>query len=390
LKFAEPSPSIAIATNGNLDRAVVSARVSAFTIPTEQPESDGTAQWSSTTLVTVELTAGGATSLGYSYADETAAALCEKLLRSVVIGGDAFAIPEIHLAMDRFTRNMGRPGIASCSIAAIDNSLWDLKARLLQLPLASLLGKLRDGVPAYGSGGFTSFSEKQLVHQLTGWADEGMRSVKMKIGTHPEQDVDRVKVVQKALKGTAELFVDANGAYHRKQALTKAGQFADLGVTWFEEPVTSDDRIGLHLLVENAPTPLRIAAGEYTYVLDDARELIDSQAVDVLQADVTRCGGITNFLKIAHLAEICHIPFSAHTSPSIHTSICCALPSVINIEYFADHARIESMLFDGARKPVKGDMKPDLSRPGLGIDLKRSEAEKFKVFSANVEMPGKR
>lgn len=365
-------------------RLISGAGVSAYKIPTEQPETDGTAEWSSTTLVIVELTAEGITSLGYSYADAAAAAVCQEILKSAVIGHDAFSIPQIHLAMDRFTRNMGRPGIASCAIAAIDNSLWDLKARLLQLPLASLLGKLRDEVPAYGSGGFTSFSERQLVDQLTGWVDEGMGSVKMKIGTHPEQDENRVKAVQKALNGTAELFVDANGAYHRKQALTKARQFADLGVTWFEEPVTSDDRIGLHLMVERAPTPLRIAAGEYTYVLDDARELLDAQAVDVLQTDVTRCGGITNFLKIGHLAEICHVPFSAHTAPSIHASVCCALPSAINIEYFADHARIESMLFDGARKPVKGDLSPDLSRPGLGIELKRADAGKFKIFSASV------
>jgi L-alanine-DL-glutamate epimerase-like enolase superfamily enzyme len=372
-----------MAVSGSSETAIGGTTVSAFKIPTEQPQTDGTAEWSSTTLVTVELTAGGRTSLGYSYADISAAHLCENLLRSVVIGHDAFAIPEIHLALDRFTRNMGRPGIASCAIAAIDNSLWDLKARLLELPLTTMLGKLRDKVPAYGSGGFTSFSEKQLVQQLTGWANDGLRSVKMKIGTHPEQDVPRVKAVQKALNGKAELFVDANGAYDRKQALTKAEEFADLGVTWFEEPVTADDRVGLHLLAEHAHTPLRIAAGEYTYVLDDARELIDSQAVDVLQADVTRCGGITNFMKIGHLAEICHVPYSAHTAPSIHTSICCALPSAYNIEYFADHYRIENMLFDGARKPINGNLEPDLTRPGLGIDLKRANADKFKVFSAS-------
>src|SRR5205823_10745210 len=232
----------------------------------------------------------------------------------------------------------------------------------------------------YGSGGFTSYTEKQLIDQLTGWATEGLRFVKMKIGREPGKDVQRVTAVQKALNGRAELYVDANGAYQRKQALEKSRQFGDLGVTWFEEPVTSDDRIGLHMLVERAPAVMNIAAGEYCYVLDDARLLIDAQAVDVLQADVTRCGGISNFLKIGHVCETYHLPLSAHTSPSVHAPLCCALVPAINVEYFHDHERIEHMIFDGAIRPVDGNLKPDLSRPGIGLELKRADAERFQIF----------
>ena len=180
------------------------------------------------------------------------------------------------------------------------------------------------------------------------------------------------------------MFVDANGAYTRKQALHKSVEFGDLGVTWFEEPVTSDDRVGLRLLVENAPPVMNIAAGEYIYVLDDARLLISAEAVDVLQADVTRCGGVTNFLKIADACETWHLPLSAHTSPSIHASICCSVISAFNIEYFHDHARIERLLFDGAIEPADGFLKPDLSRHGLGLELKPPDAAKFQVFSANI------
>lgn len=186
------------------------------------------------------------------------------------------------------------------------------------------------------------------------------------------------------LAASAELFVDANGAYTRKQALHKAQQFGDLGVTWFEEPVTSDDRVGLHLMVEHAPPIMNIAAGEYCYVLDDARLLLEAQAVDVLQADVTRCGGVTNSLEIGNVCETYHFPLSAHTSPSVHATLCCALVPAINVEYFHDHARIEHMIFDGAIAPVNGNLKPDLSRPGLGLELKRADAEPFEILCASA------
>lgn len=367
------------------DAAVTSGRVTALRIPTDQPqESDGTAVWDSTTVVIVELTAGGIEGLGFSYANAGAAHVASELVEKVVLHKNAFDIPAIHSALDIEVRNWGRPGLVSTAISAIDTCLWDLKARLLNRPLLAVLGKMRDEIPAYGSGGFTSYTEEQLIDQLAGWAADGLRSVKMKIGRHPDKDVPRVKAVQKALHGRAELFVDANGAYTRKQALHKARQFGDLGVTWFEEPVTSDDRIGLHMLVEHAPPVMSIAAGEYCYVLDDARLLVEAQAVDVLQADVTRCGGVTNFAKIGNVCETYHFPLSAHTSPSVHATLCCAVVPAINVEYFHDHARIEHMLFNGAIKPVNGDLKPDMSRPGLGLEIKRADAQKFQVFSASI------
>ena len=332
----------------------------------------------------VELTAADKTGLGYSYTNEAAASLAKQLVQKYIIGKSPFRIPALHAELDREVRNWGRPGLVSTAISAIDSCLWDLQARLLNVPLVNLLGKVRDEIPAYGSGGFISYNEKQLLDQLTGWASDGFQFVKMKIGRDPIVDLKRVELVQKALNGKAELFVDANGAYSRKQALQQAQRFADLGVTWFEEPVSSDDRIGLHLLVERAPAVLRIAAGEYNYTLDDPRLLIEAQAVDVMQADVTRCGGITNFIKIGSLCEVHHYPYSAHTAPSIHASLCCSLPAAENVEYFHDHVRIEHIFFDGAITVKNSKLKPDLSREGLSLELKRSDAEKFKVFGTTV------
>jgi L-alanine-DL-glutamate epimerase-like enolase superfamily enzyme len=363
---------------------ITSGRVHAFTIPTDQPESDGTAQWDSTTVVIVELSTAAVVGLGYAYASVAAASVAKELLEKTILGGNVVDIPLLHSAMDREVRNWGRPGLVSSAISAIDNCLWDLKARLFDQPLVLLLGHIRDSVPAYGSGGFTSYTEKQLIDQLTGWASQGMRSVKMKIGREPEKDVGRVRAVRRALQDRAELFVDANGAYDRKQALQKSMEFGDLGVTWFEEPVSSDDRVGLHLLVEKAPPVVRIAAGEYIYVLDDARLLIEAQAVDVLQADGTRCGGATNFKQIGDACDLHHLPFSAHTSPTLHATLCCSIVRAINAEYFHDHARIERIIFDGAIEPKDGNLRPDLSRPGLGLELKHSDIEKYQTFSASV------
>lgn len=265
------------------------------------------------------------------------------------------------------------------AIAAVDNALWDLKARLLGLPLVTLLGAVRDCIPAYGSGGFTSYSIPQLKKQLGGWAAEGISRVKMKIGRHPDQDVARVRAAREALGPDAELFVDANGAYSRKEALAMAEAFARFGVTWFEEPVSSDDLEGLRLLRDRGPAGMAIAAGEYGYDLPYFERMLDAGAVDVLQADATRCAGITGFLQVSALCAARSMPLSAHTGPSLHTHPCCALTQAVHVEYFHDHARIEQMLFDGARTPVKGVLKPDLSRPGLGLELKRADAAKYAV-----------
>ncbi len=352
-------------------------QVSVYAIPTESVEADGTLSWNRTVLVLVHAKAGGKEGMGYTYADEATATLIHKTLSGLVIGEDAMDIPAIWARLRHHIRNLGRPGIVSMAMAAIDNSLWDLKARLLDLPLATLLGRVRDGVPVYGSGGFTSYSVPRLQEQLAGWAAQGIKMVKMKIGTHPDEDVRRVKAAREAIGHKVELFVDANGAYTRKQALEKAEEFTQFHVTWFEEPVSSDDLEGLRLLRDRAPAGMAIAAGEYGYDLAYFQRMLQAGAVDVLQADATRCAGISEFMRIGNLAEGYSLPFSAHTAPSVHLHPCCSLNNLRHIEFFFDHVRIERMLFDGAVEPVDGLLYPDLERPGIGLELKQADARKF-------------
>ena len=358
--------------------SITGGSVSFYTIPTDAPEADGTFSWDSTSMVLVELECGKTKALGYTYADAGTATVAEKLLKSIVLHSDPFRHAETLQRMLHQIRNLGETGIAMMAVSAIDNALWDMRSRLVDLPLVSFLGQVRDAIPVYGSGGFTTYSDKQLTDQLGGWASQGYSMVKMKIGTTPEQDPARVRSARLAIGPDCGLFVDANGAYTVTQAIDLAYTFAEQGVRWFEEPVSADNLTGLNQVRQRAPLGMDIAAGEYGYTAWYFRRMVNAQAVTVLQADCTRCGGISGFLDAAALSWADNMPLSSHCGPSMHLHVCCAVPRVIHMEFFHDHARIERIFFDGFCEPVNGCMIPDLSRPGMGLELKRKDAEKFK------------
>jgi L-alanine-DL-glutamate epimerase-like enolase superfamily enzyme len=357
--------------------AIEGIDVTAYTLPTDQPESDGTAEWKATTMVLVEAHGGGETGLGYTYGDVSSGKVIDSVLRDVVSGRDAMAVGAAWEAMGRACRNLGRPGVASMAIAAVDTALWDLKARLLGLPLATLLDPVRTAVPVYGSGGFTSYTDDRLAEQLGGWAAMGIPRVKMKVGRDPERDPERVRVARDAIGPDTELYVDANGALSRKGALAFALRVAEQGVSWFEEPVSSDDLEGLRLVRDRAPEGMDIAAGEYGYMLPYFEAMLAAGAVDCLQADVTRCEGITGFLRVGALCQARSLELSGHCGPAIHLHPCCAVPALRHLEYFHDHVRFERRLFDGVPEPADGALHPDLSRPGNGLELRRADAERY-------------
>ncbi len=351
----------------------------AYEIPTDAPEADGTLEWDRTVLVVVEIEAGGQTGLGYTYAEGSIVQLIEGKLGSVISERSAFDIAGANGALWRSIRNLGRSGLVATAISAVDAALWDLKAKLLGTSVAALLGCCRETVSIYGSGGFTTYADKQLRNQLSGWTErDGCRWVKMKIGSDPACDPERVAVARDAI-GDAGLFVDANGAFAAKQALALAERIAEHDVRWFEEPVTSDDVVGLALVRDCAPAGMDIAAGEYGYNLDDFRRLLELPSIDVLQADVTRCGGITGFMQVAALCEARHIELSGHCAPALHLHAACAAPRLRHLEWFHDHVRIERMLFDGAPEPRDGEIAPDFSRPGFGLVFKKRDAERFRI-----------
>lgn len=360
---------------------VSAVRAAAYEIPTDQPESDGTLEWTSTVLVLVEADAGGRTGIGYTYAHKSAATLVTSLLSDVVTGRDADDVRATWLAMVRAVRNLGTTGLAAMAISAVDNALWDLKARLHDLSLADLLGPAHDTVPVYGSGGFTSYDDHTLASQLATWVEQGIPRVKLKIGRHPDKDRHRLDVARKAIGDDVALFADANGAYSVSPAVEWAHVLrGEFGVEWFEEPVTSDDLAGLRAVRERRPGGLDIAAGEYLPNPWAARAMVSAEAVDCLQLDVTRCLGITGFLEAAAVAAAHQLDVSAHCAPQQSMPACAALPRLRHLEWFHDHVRIESMLFDGPVEPSDGGvLRPRRDQPGNGLSLRRSDAERFRV-----------
>jgi L-alanine-DL-glutamate epimerase-like enolase superfamily enzyme len=358
---------------------IAASRVQVYTVPTDAPEADGTFAWNSTTMVLVQITAAGIQGMGYTYADAATGKLVKSLLEKVVDGHPVFDHAAILQALYRQVRNSGETGITSMAISAIDLALWDLKAKLLNTPLVQVLGAVRPEIPVYGSGGFTSYDDQQLDRQLGGWAAQGFAMVKMKVGTHPDDDPRRVAVARKAIGAGVDLFVDGNGAYTVTQALALAESFSTEQVRWFEEPVSSDNLDGLRQIRARAPRAMDIAAGEYGYTAWYFKRMLDAEAVTVLQADATRCGGVSGFLHAASLCWAANVPLSSHCGPSMHLHVCCAVPRAIHMEFFHDHARIERMFFDGFCEPVNGVMSPDLSRAGMGLELKEKDAAQYLV-----------
>ncbi|AYY99723.1 mandelate racemase [Burkholderia multivorans] len=357
--------------------AIDDVRARAYRVPTDRPEADGTYAWHATTIVVVGIDAGPVIGLGYTYTDASAASLVTSMLADVLRNRPLADIPAAVDAMWRAVRNIGRGGIAATAISALDNALWDAKAKLAGVPLALLLGRMRERVPVYGSGGFTTYDDATLAAQFDGWRGEGVRACKMKIGVHDACDPSRVRVARDALGPDVELFVDANGAYAPRTALAFAESVADCAIRWFEEPVSSDDVEGLRFVREHVGARVDVAAGEYAYTPDDFRRLLERGAVDVLQADATRCGGISGFLAAAALADAHHVDVSAHCAPALHRHVGCVAPRMRHIEWFHDHVRIERMLFDGAPVLVDGALEIDTARPGLGLELRTADVAEF-------------
>jgi len=354
----------------------------AYTIPTDSPEADGTLAWDKTTMIIARIHAGDQCGIGWTYGAAAVADVIVDVLSPHVLNHNVVDVGGAFDNMVRQIRNVGRPGVGGQAISAVDVALWDLKARLLQVPLHHLIGAVRDAVPVYGSGGFTTYNHHQLREQLIGWTqDQAIPRVKIKIGESwggcVTRDLSRMTQARSTIGDQTELYVDANGAYGVKQAVRVMREAANLDVRWFEEPVSSDDLSGL-AEVRHAVTA-DVAAGEYGYDSQYFQRMCAAGAVDCLQADASRCGGITGWLQASAVAAAHGLQISGHCAPNLHAAAAAATPNLRHLEWFHDHARIECRYFDGALSPVDGTLRPDAAAVGHGLTVRTQDLESYRV-----------
>ena len=371
---------MSMAEQGPLIEAV---NASAYRVPAEGTRGDGTCHWNATELLVVQIRAGEQVGWGYSYTGALAGvALVREALAPSVMGSRAMDLPSLWLRMNQSLRNIGRPGLGLMAISAMDIALWDLKGKLFNASLSTLWGNARGGVPVYGSGGFTTYTDEQLQSQLADWLQLGFRAVKIKLGLSLDEDIRRVELARKAVGPDVDLMVDANGAYDPRTALKLIDQLQHRDVCWLEEPVSSDNLEGLRWLRDRAPSGMAIAAGEYGWCGLYFRRMLEAHAVDVLQADATRCG-YTGFIQAAHLCEAFQVPLSAHCAPAAHTVLCAAVPNFKHLEYFHDHVQLEHQLFEHLPDVRNGKLWPNRERPGHGLVFRAEQAAPFQLYPSS-------
>lgn len=313
----------------------------------------------------------GTEGLGVGTGNLAIRAVIENNLKDLLIGQDPFNIEKLWNDMFWRVRGYGRKGVAFQALSTVDIGLWDLKAKALGLPLYRLLNPMFEKVPIYGSGGWTNYDEKELVAEQTGYVDRGIPRVKMKVGKDfgqsEREDIARLNAVRKAVGDDVEIYVDANNGYYAKQAIRMSRMFEDYDVKWFEEPVIADDIEGLAAI--SRATTIPVATGEHEYTKYGFKDLIARGAVDIVQPDIGRVGGVTEWMKAAYLAHAFNLPVAPHAVQLVHLHCAMATPNLKVVEYLGSVEKNDDFFYTDYPKPVNGTWAPYPDKPGLGLEL---------------------
>jgi L-alanine-DL-glutamate epimerase-like enolase superfamily enzyme len=318
----------------------------------------------------------GAVGTGYSYTIGTGGSAVMALLRDClapyVIGREADAIDAIWTGMLFHTHATTVGAITSLAMAAIDTALWDLRCRRAKLPLHRAAGGAKDRIPVYTTeGGWLHHPTGQLVEETLKAREDGFAGAKLKVGKPTgAEDRRRLAAVRQAIGPDFELMVDANQRFSAAEALRRAALFADLDLGWFEEPLPADDLEG-HARLQ-AGTKIPIAVGESLYSPGQFADYIRRNACGIVQVDVARVGGITPWLKVAHMAECCNVPVAPHFLMELHVGLACATAGSAWLEYIPQLDRIAASrvrIADGHACPAE--------TPGLGIEWDWQAVEKL-------------
>jgi D-galactarolactone cycloisomerase len=304
-----------------------------------------------------------------------------RVLKPVLLSQDPLCTEQLWDDMFWRVRGFGRKGLAFAAISSVDIALWDLKAKLFGVPLYRLLGPFTDRVPIYGSGGWTSYTEAELVREQTGYVERGIPRVKMKVakdfGRAEAEDVRRLAAVRKAVGDDVEIYVDANNGYYAKQAIGMARHLADYNVKWFEEPVLADDIAGLAAIARAIDIP--VATGEHEYTRYGFRELIAQGGADIVQPDVGRVGGVTEWMKVAHLAHAFNLPVAPHAVQLVHLHLACCTPNLKVVECLGTVEETDRLWYTEFPEQRDGYWSPYPDRPGLGLELSPDAVRKYSV-----------
>jgi len=318
---------------------------------------------------------------GFAPGIGTARGVIHDVLKPLLVGQDPLAHERVWDDMFWRVRGFGRKGVAFSAISAVDIALWDLKAKIFGVPLYRLLGPYTDTVPIYGSGGWTSFTEDELVREQVGYVERGIPRVKMKVakdfGRAEAEDLRRLAAVRKAVGDGVEIFVDANNGFYAKQAIGFARRMADYDVHWFEEPVLADDIAGLAAIARAIDIP--VATGEHEYTKYGFKALIEAGGADIVQPDVGRVGGVTEWLKVAHLAHAFNLPVAPHAVQLVHLHLACATPNLKVVEYLGVSEETDKLFYTEFPEPKDGLWSPYADRPGLGLELDPHAVERYAV-----------
>ena len=308
----------------------------------------------------------GITGHGVSYDVSLVDRFADKL-----IGQDPFNVERL---WDKLwdTKFMGRRGLTTRNIAALDIALWDIRSKAAQMPLYQMLGGARDSVPCYIAGGYYGPDKtiRDLQEEMELYLSWGARNVKMKVGAlSMREDRERVKAVREVIGEDVRLMIDANCAYRAYEALEFSRMVEDFHPYWFEEPVMSDDYEGMEEFSRKSRIPL--ATGENEFTLYGFRDLIDKARPAILNPDAGSLGGITPFIKIAGYAQAHNIALSPHGQQQIHGILDCAVPGVIMAEFYPKQydvnihrAFLEPVLFDEKTGCIQAP-----TTPGTGLDV---------------------
>jgi D-arabinonate dehydratase len=330
---------------------------------------------------------GFLTGLGVAYGSEMPIikTIVDLALKPTIVGEDPTNIERLWQKMYSQTTRFGRKGAAIRAISGIDIALWDMLGKVANLPVYKLLGGYSDKVKLYASGGFYSNNKNDLASlskEMESYVAQGFTAVKMKVGKNPSKDIERVKVVRQTIGENIDLLVDANEAWDYNTALKFIRGIEKFNIYWIEEPVAPDDIEGYINLTAKSPIP--IAAGENEYTKYGFKDLINNKAVNVVQPDVTRVGGISEWLKVATYAKAYNMPCVTHAVQEIHLSLVAAVSNAPMMEYFTKDHYLQTFISELFIEPAslnkidKGYV--DAPKvPGLGLEIDYEVLEHFTV-----------